>query len=78
MSSIKVNNIKHHLGIVNLFNKDIGMTFGVDKCVYYIKKKVKLSNLDHEPSTTSPFNQWLQVIIEDIWELMKTSVTSDP
>ena len=54
------------------------MTFGVDKCVYYIKKKVKLSNLDHEPSTTSPFNQWLQVIIEDIWELMKTSITSDP
>ena len=78
MSSIKVNNIKHQLGIVTLFNKDIGMTFDVDKCVYYTKKKVKWSNLDHEPSTTSPFNQWLQVIIEDIWELMKTSITSDP
>ena len=60
MSSINVNNIKHQLGIVTSFNKDTGVTFGVDKCAYYSYKKVKLSNLDREPSTTSPFNQWLQ------------------
>lgn len=76
--STNLNNIKNQIDTLTTFSKDFGMAFSINKCAYLHIEKGKFDKSEPLTIKNSPFNQWLQVIIIDIWELRKTSNTTHP